>query len=81
MPWAKGRLWIAGALAAGALLLAAMAVAVPFMENPPGGVAGAVAALMIAAEVLAALAMLMVGKELYAKIWAKLQAMRSENAS
>jgi len=77
--WAKCRLWIAGALAGVALALAAMAAAVPFMENPPGGVAGAVAALVMAAEIFAALAILIVGKEFYARIWAKLQAMRSEN--
>jgi hypothetical protein len=79
--WAKSRLWIAGALAAVALMLAAIAVAVPFMEHPPGGIVGAIATLVIAAEVFAALAILIVGKELYAKIWAKLQAMRSDNAS
>jgi hypothetical protein len=71
---------MAGALAGVALALAAMAAAVPFMEHPPGGVAGAVAALVIAAEIFAAAAILIVGKELYAKIWAKLQAMRTENA-
>jgi predicted component of type VI protein secretion system len=78
--WARSRLWIAGVLAAVALLLAALAAAVPFMDHPPGGVAGAIATLVIAAEVFAALAILLVGKELYAKIWAKLQAMRSDNA-
>ena len=72
----KTRLWIAGTLATVALALAAIAVAVPFMEAPPGGVMGSVAILVIVAEVFAALAILVVGKELYGKIWAKLQSMR-----
>lgn len=68
-------------LAAVALILAAIAAAVPFMKDPPGGIVGAIATLVIAAEVFAALAILIVGKELYAKIWTKLQSMRSDNAS
>ena len=72
----KTRLWIAGTLATVALALAAIAVAVPFMEATPGGVMGSVATLVIVAEVFAALAILVVGKELYGKIWAKLQSMR-----
>lgn len=74
----KHRVWIAGALAAVALVLAAVAAAVPFMEAPPGGVVGSIATLVIAAEVAAALAILVVGRELYAKLWAKLQSMRAE---
>ncbi len=74
----KHRLWIAGALAAVALVLAAIAAAVPFMEAPPGGVVGSIATLVIAAEVSAALAILVIGKELYGKLWAKLQSMRAE---
>ena len=77
--WNRFRLWIAGVFAAVALLLAAVTVAVPFMEAPPGGVAGSIATLLIVAEVFAALAILIVGKELYGKIWAKLQSMRSDN--
>ena len=76
---AKHRLWIAGVLAAVALILAAVAATVPFMDEPPGGVAASIAALVIAAEVFAALAILIVGKELYGKLWAKLQSMRSDN--
>ncbi len=76
---ARFRIWIAGVLAAVALILAAIAAAVPFMDEPPGGVAVSVATLVIAAEVFAALAILIVGKELYGKIWAKLQSMRSDN--
>ncbi len=72
------RLWIAGVFAAIALTLAAIAVAVPFMDEPPGGVVGAIATLFIAAEVFAALAIVLVGKEVYAKIRVKLQSMRSE---
>jgi hypothetical protein len=72
-------------LAAVALTLAAIAAAVPFMDEPPGGVAGAIAALAIGAEVFAALAIVIVGKQRYtklrAKLWAKLQAMRSDAAS
>jgi uncharacterized membrane protein len=79
--WAKYRLWIAGLLAAIALLLAAIAAAVPFMDEPPGGLAGAIATLLIAAEIFAALAFVVVGKPLYAKIWEKLQSMRSDAAS
>lgn len=74
----RHRLWIAGALAAVALALAAIAAIVPFMDAPPGGVAGSLATLLIVAEVFAALAILVVGRELYAKIMAKLQAMRAE---
>ncbi len=74
---AKSRLWIAGTLAAVALVLAAIAVAVPFMQAPPGGVVASVATLVIVAEVFAALAIFVVGKELYGKIWAMLQSMRS----
>jgi len=77
---AKLRLWIAGTLAAVALLLAAIAVAVPFMEARPGGVAGSIATLVVVAEVFAALAILVVGKEAYGKILAKLQSMRSDNS-
>jgi hypothetical protein len=79
--WAKSRLWIAGVLAVVALVLATIAAAVPFMQDPPGGVVAAIATLVIAAEVFAALAILIVGKELYAKIWAKLQSMRSGDVS
>ncbi len=74
----KHRVWIAGVLAAVALVLAGIAAAVPFMDAPPGGALGSIATLVIAAEVSAALAILVVGKELYAKLWAKLQAMRAE---
>ena len=77
--WSRYRLWIAGVLAAIALVLLAIAAAVPFMEEPPGGVVGSIATLAIVAEVFAALAILIVGKELYGKIWAKLQSMRSDN--
>ena len=56
----------------------AVAAAVPFMESPPAGVAGAIATLVIASEILAALAILVVGRELYMKLWAKLQSMRAE---
>ncbi len=76
---AKHRLWIAGVLAAVALILAAVAATVPFMDEPPGGVAASIAVLVVAAEVFAALAILIVGKELYGKLWAKLQSMRSDN--
>ena len=72
------RLWIAGALAAVALVLAAIAVIVPFMDEPPGGVAGSIATLFVAAEVFAALAIIVVGRELYGKLWARLQSMRAE---
>jgi protein-S-isoprenylcysteine O-methyltransferase Ste14 len=72
------RIWIAGALAAVALVLAGVAVSVPFMDAPPGGVVGSVATLFIAAEIFAALAIVVVGRELYGKLWAKLQAMRAE---
>ena len=75
---ARYRLWIAGVLAAVALVLAAIAFLVPFMDAPPGGVVGSVATLFIAAEVFAALAIIVVGRELYGKLWAKLQAMRAE---
>ena len=74
----KIRLWIAGTLAAVALVLAAIAVAVPFMQAPPGGVVGSIATLVIAAEVFAALAVVVAGKQVYGKIWAKLQSMRSK---
>lgn len=77
--WNRHRLWIAGVSAAVALLLVAVTVAVPFMEAPPGGVVGSIAMLLIVAEVFAALAILIVGKELYGKIWAKLRSMRSDN--
>ncbi len=76
---ARYRLWIAGVLAVVAITLAAFAAVVPFLEEPPGGVAGSIATLLIAAEVFAALAILIVGKELYGKLWAKLQSMRSDN--
>lgn len=75
---ARYRLWIAGVLAAVALVLAAVAFLVPFMDAPPGGVAGSIATVLIAAEVFAALAIIVVGRELYGKLWAKLQAMRAE---
>jgi hypothetical protein len=81
---ARYRYWFAGVLAAVALLLAGIAAAVPFMDEPPAGIVASVATLLIAAEVFAALAILVVGRELYVKLWAKLQAMRgelSENSS
>ena len=74
----KTRLWIAGAFAAVALVLLAIVVAVPFMDEPPGGIAGSIATLLIAAEVCAFIAILVVGRELYGKLWAKLQAMRAD---
>ena len=51
---------------------------VTFMDAPPVGVLGSVAALFIAAEIFAALSIVVVGRELYGKLWAKLQAMRAE---
>ena len=60
---ARYRLWIAGVLAAVALVLAAIAFSVPFMDAPPGGVVGSVATLFIAAEVFAALAIIVIGRE------------------
>ena len=75
---ARYRLWIAGVLAAAALALTAIAFLVPFMDAPPGGVVGSVATILIAADVFAALAIIVVGRELYGKLWAKLQAMRAE---
>ena len=74
----RQRLWIAGVLAAIALALAGIAVLVPFMDAPPGGVASSLATLLIVAEVFAALAILVVGREVYGKIMTKLQAMRAE---
>ena len=75
---ARYRLWIAGVLAAVALILAAIAVIVPFMDAPPGGVAASIATLVIVAEGFAALAIIVVGRELYGKLWGKLQSMRAE---
>ena len=72
------RVWIAGVLAALALVLVAVAAVIPFMHEPPAGTIGSIATLMIAAEILAALAILVVGKELYAKLWERLQALRAE---
>ena len=74
----KPRLWIAGALAALALLLVAFAAVVPFMDEPPAGIAGSIAGLFIAAEILAALAILVAGRELYARLRAKLDELRAE---
>ena len=74
----RQRLWIAGVLAAIALVLAGIAAVVPFMDAPPGDVAGSLATLLIVAEVFAALAILVVGRELYGKLMAKLRAMRAE---
>lgn len=74
----KYRLWAAGIFAAIALALVAIAAAVPFMDDPPAGVAGSIATLVIVAEIFAAIAILVVGRELYAKLWAKLRAMREE---
>ena len=74
----KARLWVAGTLAALALLLVAVAAAVPFMDEPPAGVVGSIATLVIAAEILAALAILVVGRELYTKLWEKIEALRAE---
>lgn len=72
------RIWIACVLAAVALVLVAVAFIVPFMDAPPAGVAGSIAGFLIAAEIFAALAIIVVGRELYGKLWAKLQAMRAE---
>ena len=74
----KTRLWIAGAFGAATLVLLAIVVAVPFMDDPPGGIAGSIATLLIAAEVCAFITLLVIGRELYGKLWAKLQAMRAE---
>lgn len=71
-------MWVAAALAALALLLVALAAAIPFMQEPPAGRIGSIATLVIAAEILAALAILVVGKELYTKLWERLQALRAE---
>ena len=72
------RLWGAGVFAALALGLVAVAGLVPFMDDPPAGVAGSVAALVIAAEIAAAIALLLIGRELYLKLWKRLQEMRAE---
>ena len=74
----RHRFWIAGVLAAVALVLAGIAATVPFMDAPPGGVVASLTTLLIIAEVFAALAILVVGRELYGKIMAKLQTMRAE---
>ena len=72
------RLWAAGIFAAVALALVGIAAAVPFMDDPPAGIAGSIATLIIAAEIAAAIALLIVGRELYTKLWTRLQAMREE---
>jgi hypothetical protein len=74
----KYRLWASGLLAAIALTLVAIAAAVPFMEDPPAGITGSIATLVITAEIFAALSIIVIGRELYGKLWAKLQAMRAE---
>jgi len=72
------RVWAAGVLAALALLLVAVAAAVPFLDELPAGMAGSIATLVIAAEILAALAILVGGKAMYATLRAKLQSLREE---
>lgn len=72
------RLWTAGIFAAVALILVGIAAAVPFMDDPPAGIAGSIATLVIAAEIAAAIALVVIGRELYTKLWARLQALREE---
>lgn len=72
------RLWAAGIFAACALILVGIAAAVPFMDDPPAGIAGSIATLVIAAEIAAAIALVVIGRELYTKLWARLQALREE---
>ena len=72
------RLWAAGIFAAVALILVGIAAAVPFMDDPPAGIAGSIATLVIAAEIAAAIALVVIGRELYTKLWARLQALREE---
>lgn len=55
-----------------------IAAAVPFMDDPPAGIAGSIATLVIAAEIAAAIALVVIGRELYTKLWARLQALREE---
>lgn len=72
------RLWTAGIFAAVALILVGIAAAVPFMDDPPAGIAGSIATLVIAAEIAAAIALVVIGRELYTKLWARLRALREE---
>ena len=72
------RLWAAGIFATVALILVGIAAAVPFMDDPPAGIAGSIATLVIAAEIAAAIALVVIGRELYTKLWARLQALREE---
>ncbi len=72
------RLWAAGFFGAVALVLVAIAGYVPFMDEPPAGVAGSIATLIVAAEISAFIALLLIGRELYLKLWKRLQEMRAE---
>lgn len=73
----RWRLWLGGVLAGVAVAAALGALAVPFLGFSAGAAAGYAAGLLIVAEVLAAGALLVLGKELYRALRAKLDALRS----
>ena len=76
----KVRLWIGGSLAAAAIVAVLLAAVVPFMGLSGGKTAAVIAALVIAAEVLAAVALLVLGKEIYRHIQAKLRELKEKAA-
>jgi len=63
--WGRHRFWIGWLLAALSVASLAAAIAVPFFELSFAWAAGSVATLVILAEVLAALAFVALGKDLY----------------
>lgn len=76
----KVRLWIGGSLAGAAIVAVLLAAVVPFMGLSGGKTAAVIAALVIAAEVLAAVALLVLGKEIYRHIQAKLRELKEKAA-
>ncbi len=66
--WRRHRRRIGAALAGVAVLLALAAFAIPFAGLSLGQSAGLIAALLVTAEVLAALALFAFGRDLYDKL-------------
>lgn len=75
--WKRYRLWLGAGLAAAAISAAFTAVAMPFLDLSAGETAGYVTGLLILAEILAAAALLVLGKDLYQALRSKLESLKS----
>ena len=75
--WRHYRLWVGGMLAGAAMAAALAALGVPFLGLSAGQAAGYVAVLLVLAEALAAAALIVLGKDIYRALRAKVESLKS----